>query len=261
MAKLLTLIESLTEADGVYQTEAPSDWSQGRTLYGGVTAALCAAAARRVFADAAPLRSAQFAFIGPASGRLSFRPQILRQGRSSTFVGVDCVSESGLAARATFAYGGARESQVVHAFGETPSTPLPEDCAPFFADRTPPASFFGNFEMRQADGARPFTAGAEPWFTLWVRHLDDEGVDPVIALLALADSTPPAATVSFPGPAAISTMTWSIDFIQPVLMSGWRLLRSSSEQASDGYSVQDMAVWDAEGRPLVVGRQVIAVFV
>ena len=63
-------------------------------------------------------------------------------------------------------------------------------------------------------------------FTAWVRLLKEDDTDPVVALLALADSLPPAAMVQFHQPAAISTMTWSIDFLQPIETTGWRLLAS-----------------------------------
>src|SRR5688572_24370532 len=91
--------------------EAPDGWTQGRTLFGGLTAGMCAEAAARQLGEMPPLRSAQFAFLGPAAGRLRFRVTRLRQGRSSTFVEVDCRSEEGPAARAVLAYGAARPSQ------------------------------------------------------------------------------------------------------------------------------------------------------
>jgi hypothetical protein len=39
------------------------------------------------------------------------------------------------------------------------------------------------------------------------------------------------------------------------------LLWASSEQAGEGYSMQAMTLWDDAGKPLAVGRQVVAIFV
>lgn len=255
---LRAALGGLVEDGEAFAVEAPEGWTQGRTLYGGMTAALCAEAARRRFPGLPPLRSAQFAFTGAAAGRLRFAPTLIRQGRSSSFVSVDGLAESGQVARALFAHGADRQSQVAHDRADAPPVPAPEDCPPFF--EAPRDGFFQNFEMRLAAGARPLSPGAEPAFTVWVRHLDDAGVEPAVSLLALADSLPPAAMVAFPAPAPISTVTWSLDVLQPVELGEWRLLSSASEQAADGYSLQAMSLWSRDGRRLAAGRQTVAIF-
>ena len=57
------------------------DWRQGRTLFGGLSGALCLEAAKREFIDLPPLRSAQFALVGPASGKIMVRLSMLRRGK------------------------------------------------------------------------------------------------------------------------------------------------------------------------------------
>lgn len=252
--------EGLTAAGAGWEIEAPEGWRQGRTLYGGITGALCAAAGTRTHADLPPLRSAQIALVGPASGRIRFDSAILRQGRSSTVVGVDAVGDAGPAARAIFTYAAPRESAVAHDTAAAPQVPPPEDCPNYFSGFAP--GFSGNFEARLAAGARPLTPGAAPDLTIWVRHAADAGDDTTLALLALADVPPPAAFITFPQPAPISTATWSLDLFQPLTGApgDWRLLRSISEQAADGYSLQAMDVWDARGRRLAAARQMVAIF-
>jgi len=260
MTSLRTVLESLVDEDGVLATQAPKTWSQGRTLYGGITAALCAAAAARSVPDLAPLRAAQVAYLGPASGRVGFEARVLRRGRSATFVGVDAIGEAGPAARAMLLYGSDRESEVSHDFAPAPAAPPPDTCPSLFGDAERPV-FFQNFDVRLAHGARLVSRAERPQFDVWVRHNDAAGVDPVIALLAAADCPPPAAMTSFSRPGVISTMTWSIDLFHPIASSEWFLLRSVSEQAANGYSLQAMSLWGTDGRRLAVGRQTVAVFV
>ena len=83
MARLSDALEPLAGGLDPLEIDAPDAWSQGRTLYGGMTAALCHEAARRRIDAQAPLRSAQFLFCGPATGRLRLQSQILREGRST----------------------------------------------------------------------------------------------------------------------------------------------------------------------------------
>ena len=263
MVTLAQLTNALAEEGGECRIEAPANWSQGRTLYGGMTAALCFEAAKRLTDDLPPLRSAQFTFIGPASGLLRLRPLLLRRGRNSAMVEVDCRTDEGNAARASFAFAAARESRVEHELTPAPAVPVPDECEPFLVgDAEPPKSFIANFELRLAAGARTYTPGAAPHFTVWVRHRDATGVDPTTALLALADCPPPAAMVTFPERALISTMTWSLDLARtPQSGEGWYLLQSASEQAADGYSLQTMSLWDEQGACIALGRQVVAIFI
>jgi acyl-CoA thioesterase len=260
MQSLHSVLTALVEMDGVFSIEALQAWSQGRTLYGGITAALCAEAAARAIPDLPPLRAAQLAFVGPASGRVHFTPNVLRRGRSATFVGVDATGEAGPAARALFLYASERDSEVAHDITAMPDAPPPESCPPLFPEGAVRPTFFQNFEVCFVRGTPPVTRAARPTFDLWVRHRDATGVDPLIALLALADCPPPAALAAFSKMAPISTMTWTIDLFHPIPASGWHLLRSTSEQAAHGLSLQAMELWDTDGRRLAVGRQTVALF-
>jgi hypothetical protein len=72
--------ESARHGTGRHRITLPADWLQGRTAYGGLSAALCLQATVRSHADLPPLRSAQFCFIGPATGELDIAAAVLRQG-------------------------------------------------------------------------------------------------------------------------------------------------------------------------------------
>jgi acyl-CoA thioesterase len=241
-----------------YSVEAPPSWSQGRTLYGGMTAALCFEAARRV-APEMPLRSAQVLFAGPASGMLTFLPRLLRAGRSSAAISVSCSSEAGEVALATFAFGNDRESRIDQAAVPRELPPEPPENCPVFIERT--GGFHERFELRLAEGSALMSGGA-PEFSVWVRFRQPPDVDPTTALLALADALPPAAMAQFPERAPISTIAWSVDLLTQVgAVDGWYLLRSGSEQTLTGYSTQAMDLWDAQGQHLAIGRQSVAIFI
>jgi acyl-CoA thioesterase len=256
-------IEALAPDGAAYVIDAPQDWAQGRTLYGGMTAALAHEAVRRGLGDLGPLRSAQFTFIGPASGQLRFETSLLRRGRSSALVACDCLNAEGTAARSLFVFGGARESKVAHDYLPLPELPRPEALTPFRKEgASAPRGFWNNFETRLAKGGRLFDISEpRPEFSVWTRFLDVGPAHPLTALLAMADCLPPAAMVHFPAPAPISTMTWTVDVLtQPQSLDDWVLLHASSEHAGDGYSMQSMMMWGADGAPLAVGRQTVAIF-
>ncbi len=246
--------------DGALSMTIPPDWMQGRTTYGGLSAAICLETAQRAFPDAPPLRSALVSFIGPAGGPVEGRAKMLRQGKSVTFVEADVSGEKGIATRCAFAFGGARPSQWNRTFTPTPDLPAPEECAPFIPDGMGP-SFAKYFESRLAKGGRPGTGSTAHDHFIWVRHKDEQAQG-VVALLALADMPPPALMPMFTEFAPISSMTWMVNLLTdaPETRDGWWLMESRAEHAGDGYSSQDMLVWNRDGELVIAGRQSVAIF-
>jgi len=255
-----TVLELFEQRGEAWVGDAPLSWAQGRTLYGGMTAALAWAMAARAFPDLPPLRSAQVAFVGPAAGLLTIAPRLIRQGRSAAFIVVSVSGEAGPAAECLFSCGHPRDSAVHHVAPSAPDVPAPGDC-PLLFGGAPGPDFARNFEMRLAAGNRPLGQG-EPFFTCWTRFARHQQVDPLTGLIALADALPPAAMVSFPKPAVISSMTWSIEIDHlPDDADAWFLQRSAAEDSADGYSRQAMTLWNATGRRLFAARQTVAIFV
>lgn len=116
-----------------------------------------------------------------------------------------------------------------------------------------------NFEIRPAGGANPFSGSDNPEVIWWVRHQHAAGLDPLIALIAMGDALPPAAITTLRSPAPLSSVNWSFD-VATEPQGDWFLLRSFSEQAAHGYSIQVMDAWDESGKRVLTGRQTVALF-
>ncbi len=255
------VLSSFSFDGAVMRGRVVDNWLQGRTLYGGMTAALALEGALRAFPGLPPLRSAQIAFIGPAEGVVEVTAQILRQGKSVTFVNADLKCEKGLTARAVFAFGAARASRFDRHFAPAPDVPGPDGSAPYLRPELAPA-YARNFEVRLAQGGLPVSASKDHDHFLWVRH-NDASPSSIVALLALADMPPPAVVPMFARPAPISSMTWALNFLTDHLDTdeGWWLLESRAENTSEGYSSQDMFIWNRRGKPVGAGRQSVAIFI
>ncbi len=259
LAQFLTLTP---HHDSGYSAQTAPNWSQGRTLYGGASAALCLSAVLAgLDTPPAPLRSAQFAFVGPSSGSLQLTPTLLRQGKASAIYGVDLFTAEGLAARATLAFGQSRESALDYSALPAPEVLDPEDCPPFFEGPGAP-SFTQNFEFRKAGGHSLVTGAPEADVLVWVRHRDAAAVDSAVALLALADALPPAVMAMFRNLAPVSSLTWTVDMLGETLPGPeeWFLLSSQAEASQHGYSPQNMRIWNRQRRPVAVGRQQVTTF-
>lgn len=263
MTPFSDLMAAIALEDQAYRVSVTPDWLQGRTLYGGMSAALCIETALRAFPDLPPLRAAQFAFIGPVSGDVAMTPTLLRRGKSATCIGVDLMGESGIGTRAILFFGTARPSAISHDVLAMPPVAGPDACPDFFGDRPRP-TFGQHFDVKLAAGARPVSGAKDADLLLWIRHRDAGAGDGPAALAALGDAPPPAAMSLFTAPAPISTMMWSGEFFPHATPAdqddGWRLIRSAAETALEGYSSQPMGMWDSAGRPLLASRQCVAVF-
>ncbi|WP_295976266.1 thioesterase family protein [uncultured Xanthomonas sp.] len=256
-----TLAQILDRFDPAAGFDVPASWRQGRTAFGGLSAALALQTALRTAPSALPpLKSAHIGFVGPTDGNLRFDAQVLRQGKSATSVGVDCLADGQVALRAALLFAQPRPSRIAHDFlPARPAVVGPDEATPV-ADSAATPAFVANFDMRLAGGALPLSAAADPELLVWARHRDAAGVDPSVALVALGDCLPPAAMTCFTAPAPVSSMTWTLDFPQPASAGDWFLLRSASLHAEDGYSLQDMQIWDSAGRLVLWGRQTVALY-
>ncbi len=260
MTEFSQLLTAMARDGDTWTCNASDDWRQGRTLFGGLSAALCYAACEALVDDLPPLRSAQIAYVGPSGGEATLRPSILRRGKSVTFMACDLIADGAVATRALFAFGGDRESAYGHRAAPPALVPRPADCEPLFRGERP--TFTQHLDQRVAAGHRPITGAPEGDLTVWVRHLDPDAPSSLVSLVALGDALPPATFPRFTTPAPISTMTWHFDIANPQAFDpkGYSLIRSTDDMLGNGYSGQHMAMWNEVGEPILLGRQSVAVF-
>lgn len=103
-----------------------------------------------------PLRSAQFCFVGSATGALSISTEVLRKGKSTVLVASDLTDEGGLAVRSTCCFGVGRESSHDHQSFVMPNVPAPDECRSYYTWPIRP-NFINHFEGQLALGARSGT--------------------------------------------------------------------------------------------------------
>lgn len=258
MPSVKHIIDSLEPIEGGWRGTIPETWRQGRTSYGGLSAALALWAAQNSDTNLPRLRSALVAFVGPLSGEIAIRASRLRRGRNAAFVQTDVEGENGLGLRATFVFMAPIRSEIDHQVGTAPNFPVPSaDTKTFIGNAGVP--LLQNFELLDR---RDETIGPAEWLR-WVRLNERDGLDPMVELIAVADCLPPAALKLVAGPAPVSSsMTWQLNILgaAPTTTDGWWLLRANADYAKDGSSSQAMAIWNADGVPIAEQMQSVAIF-
>lgn len=177
------------------------------------------------------------------------------------FVSVDLHGEAGLAVRSLLCFGTDRRSSPDFVRWQMPDVPMPQDCPLFFSWPNRP-NFMEHFEGHLAGGQFPFSGHTPPEMLVWIRHKDNTPPADLVRLIAAADALPPTSFAAFDQAVPISTMTWTIDVLEPDLRNetGWWLIHNVAETICDGYSTQTMLVWSPDGRAVLSARQNVAIF-
>ncbi len=250
----------------------PLDWHQGRTAYGGFSAALALSAAQAVGGDDLPvLRSSVVSFVGPLAGEIAVRARVLRRGRNATWISAEITRRDDLGGdavglTATFVFMSAVKSQLALDHLPLPTGLIaPEDSHPAMSELAPAflkTYYEARFALPHSDGKQPRGAVKKPEICWWVRLKEAEKLDPMAAMLLIADALPPGAMPLMTARVPVSSMTWQANLLTPVPFTrdGWWLLRSTADYARDGCSSQQMHIWNADGVPVMSGMQSVALF-
>lgn len=246
----------------------PSSWAQGRASFGGLVAALVYEAMRARVPEGRPVRSLAVTFVGPVEAEvpLSLQVEVLREGRAVSQVLGRALQNGQVVTLVQGSFGAARASSVEVAAEPAPRFQAPEQCQelPYIRGVTP--EFTRHLAMRWALGGLPFSNNPSREMGGWVRlRAPDEEAHRLeeVHLLALVDAWPPALLPHLSAPAPGSSLTWTIEFIQPVAdlsSQHWCQYRAQIEHARDGYGHIAAALWSPDGELLAISRQTVTVF-
>jgi len=245
----------------------PPTWAQGRAAFGGLMAAMVYEAMRLKLTDDRPVRSLAISFVAPAAADvpIRFEVDVLREGKAVTTLLGRAVQEGQVVTLVQGNFGAGRPSVVdIPAQPAFAMKPLEQAAPelPYIKGVTP--EFMRHVALRWAVGGLPFSGNDSRQMGGWVRLRDiaDEALN-VSHLLALVDAWPPSLLPHLKQPAAGSTLTWTIEFIQPtptLSTLDWCRYCVETEYARDGYGHAAAALWSEKGELLALSRQTVTVF-
>lgn len=245
----------------------PPSWGQGRAGFGGLVAALVYETMQAQVPADRPVRSLAITFVGPlqVDTPVRFEAEILREGRAVSQVLGRAVQGGQVVTLVQGSFGAPRESAVRVEAEPAPDLPPVASCQelPYVPGVTP--EFTRHLAMRWGIGGLPFSGNRSREMGGWVRQRGDIVREPatVSHLLALVDAWPPAVLPHLTGFAPGSSLTWTIEFVQPVPAVNthdWCRYRALIEHARDGYGHCAAGLWTAEGELLALSRQTVTVF-
>lgn len=264
----MTLFELIQAVrDNPQNVVVPASWGQGRAGFGGVVAALVYEAMQAQVPVGRPVRSLAITFVGPllVDTPVSFEAEVLREGKAVSQVLGRAVQNGQVVTLVQGSFGAARASAVQVAAEPAPAMSPVEECQelPYVPGVAP--EFTRYLAMRWGIGGLPFTGNPSREMGGWVRQRGEVEREPVTVshLLALVDAWPPAVLSHLKGFAPGSSLTWTIEFVQPTPQLDtheWCQYRAVIEYAQDGYGHCAAALWTAKGELVALSRQTVTVF-
>jgi acyl-CoA thioesterase len=251
------------------EIQIPETWGQGRTVFGGLIAALLIKQAQHLVSEKnKTLRSVSITFVGPVLSGVSaeIQSKILRSSQSSSIIEVQLIQNSEIQTTIIACFGIARSSiiKVDHPFDKPNLKPREElNLIPYIPSLMP--EFTQHFDFLLADGGMPISKSSRSDFSGWMRFKESENISEIelAHLFILMDMWPTSVIQMFDRPAPSSTLTWNFDMIGidvDYSKNLWWQFEVESEYAQNGYNYEVAKLWDENGNLISVGRQTVAIY-
>ncbi|MBQ4810712.1 thioesterase family protein [Pseudoalteromonas luteoviolacea] len=263
-----TLISSSQLHEAHPLITVPDTWSQGRTVFGGLSAALMLKHMYlQINDESRRLLSFNCNFVAPLLAETPFTisTKILRSGKNVTQVET-IIEQNELTCLVSLAcFGVERQSSVNVPAHETPAklnqSINPKQTLQYIEGLFP--AFIQNIDLNLQHGAMPFSGATTTEIHGWMKFKGEEkGNLNELHVLALADAWPPTLLQLCNSPSPASTVSWYIEFLQPLASndSQWLGYQVATHQASGGYGTEDAKIFSQTGELIALSRQTVAVF-
>jgi acyl-CoA thioesterase len=238
-------------------------WSQGRSAFGGLTAALVLAhiESQEDLTDR-DLCTLNIHFCGPtlADEPCEFRHTVLSKGKSVMQVEGQLLQNGEVKTQIVACFG-------VQRFANLQITPpikvFTEKSlqVPFIPKMMP--EFVQHLDMKYTSEHMPFSGSSEARVSGWVRFVSAPSVFTDAALVALIDAWPPAVLPMLERVVPSSSITWNIEFLNPrteLAASDYIYYECEAIQAAAGYAHTEAKIFNQDGQLIALSRQMVGIY-
>ncbi len=243
----------------------PSSWSQGRTVFGGLSAALLYVAMRKEVESERVLRSMNTSFVAPLQVELPLiiEVEVLRKGGSVSQLLARAIQNEQTCVLVQASFGKDRESRITVDSKDRHRLIEPEKglIAPQIEGVTP--SFLKHFEISACKGQMPFSNSSNHDLGGWIRFSDMTTEPKDEHLIAMIDAWPPTVLQMFNDLAPASSLSWNLEFIHPhapLKNTSWFAYEAHTRQAASGYAHTEANIWNEHGDLIAISRQAVVAF-
>ena len=236
----------------------PENWAQGRTIFGGLTAAMMLQAARVEVEPERVLRAMDVNFTRPFNAGIPYQIEVetLGEGKTVCVKNVRIIQEGKIRANLRADFCRPLASEVRIDTFSAPNIRPPEESLPMTGDRLP--TFFCHIDACLASNALPFAASEDAQMHGWMRYKEPPEKSSIPLLVGLIDSWPPTAATHYSRPVPMSTISWHLHFTLDADMfdvNDYLGYHSVAEFNEGGISSSSAYIWRPDGRLLAKSVQ------
>jgi len=248
----------------------PSNWAQGRTVYGGLTAALIYQKMNQTVQENRPdenrpIRYFDLSYIGPlmVGEPVNIEVQLLRAGRSASQLVAYVKQQDKVCVIGQACFGIDRSSKVTvkKQINHELTVPKKANFIPQIPKVTP--KFLRHMDINLQAGRLPFMHSKKDYLHGWMRFKKEVNSFNDAHLIALIDAWPCTVLQQLKLPAMASTMNWNLQLTQSASNtepSQWLAYQATTAHAADGYVFGEAKISNEAGELLSLSRQTVGVF-
>ncbi len=260
--------DQLLTSHSLASQSVDASWGQGRTLFGGLSAALAFNKVRQNIDPKRPLRSLAVNFSGQALADTPFslEQQVLSNGKSISQVNGQVLQNERIVTQICACFGLERQSSIEIS---SPKIELPKlgshQRFNYMKGVTP--EFVKHFEFEYCKGQFPFSNSPSNELAGWVRFKEPGEEFTEAHLIALIDSWPPTVLQKLKSFVPCATVSWNVEIVQPLSLlehplqaDDWLYYDAEIKQAHHGYVHTEAKIYSSDGTLLALSRQLVAVY-
>lgn len=243
-----------------------SSWTQGRSVFGGMTAALVLTHIEsQTGLNDRDLRTINIHFCGPAlqNAPCELRCKVLSEGKSVIQVEGQLLQDDQVKTQVIACFGRQRISEIQvnpppMLFEKSPEQGIQ---MPFIKGMVP--EFVNYLDTRFTSTALPYSGSDNTVISGWMRFNEAPAVFSDSAILALIDAWPPAVMPVLKQRAPTSSITWNVEFTQqrtPLAADDFLYYHCEVVQADLGYAHTEGKIFHPNGQLLALSRQLVGVY-
>lgn len=255
--------ELLDSVDEAAVFNLPVSWTQGRTIYGGLSAALLLRAMENQVDSSKSLRALNIAFSAPTLPDEDFviETELLREGKTIAQWQARLIQKGVVCVQAQAVFGMPIESELDIRTFSPPVIGTRESAQSYQTDFQP--GFTQYFDMFQSQGDLPLSGGESLSLGGFMRFKQAPRKTGVCHLVAAIDVWPPASMMQMKALKAGSTVNWTMQFPQPLPElppSTFFSYQANIEYSQNGFGITHAKVWNEHGQLLALSQQTIIVY-